>query len=769
MTSKISTPNIPLRKLMREDMRHRSWMLTLSCLGSFIASPVLFLFINTVSFGSEYASARLDTAAAIDPAMAARELSERFLTYFATDHLILQTIVLFIGALILAIRGFQYLYSRRMIDLYHSTPATRERIFLSIWLDGFLIWFLPFLLGHLSVYILALYQIRMPAFWGGLTVLMLKELGLFVLCFLILYNACLVPVMISGNAKNAFVNMLIYGLTVLLSYGTYFGYMARYLDTFYSRDDSFLTSPFIALSPLASPFFLCGYFSNRVLNDPSATDFMIETPRWIVLLAVSVLLMLVNLFVAMALHKRRPSELAERGVENPWFRIPLNAIASVLAGLLLSLFFSVIEWEKNLGWTLFGAVFGCVLTFACMNILHHASFKALFRHKLQLALTLAFTLGVTLVFFYDAFGYDRYLPREKDITGITLYSSSFCGSGFGIVKDEDGLYTRSYTAFDAPDNITFTDKEQNYRLLKTLVDRCNNRPELISKDSRALSVSVRVNTTHGSYARTYFVYYKTVSDLEALKPFLESAEFREFNHPAASGIMDPPVQIDVNSLDKKAFSVTEPQRIEQLYQAYAQDFTEHFDIACALKNSDRTLQMEYRYLSSSTKSASTRYHRFDMNVPAWYKRTTALLREWFPDAVWSKEDLDLTTLSINIDSAAAGDTLASLQAYLGLPKDSKQSAQDQSVASSESSERAGNKYSWSRVITDPVELKALQPYLYLGSYSSNTFVAVGNLTILRDNDPNHLISLQCYMKRGEIPPGFAESLHFREKSTSEAR
>lgn len=754
---------------MREDMRHRSWMLTLSCLGSFIASPVLFLLTYTISSGREYASVRLDIAAALDPAMVAQELSEYFLYYFATEHLIFQMIVLFIGALILAVRGFQYLYSRRMIDLYHSTPATRERIFLSIWLDGFLIWFLPFLLGHLSVYILALYQIRMPAFWGGLTVLMLKELGILTLCFLILYNACLVPVMISGNAKNAFVNMLIYGLTVLLVYATYFGYMARYLDTFYLRDDSFLTSPFIAFSPLASPIFLCGYFSNRVLNDPSATDFMIDTPHWIVLLVVSVVLMLANLFIAMALHKRRPSELAERGVENPWFRIPLNAIASVLAGLSLSLFFSVIELDKNLGWTLFGAVFGCVLTFACMNILHHASFKALFRHKLQLALTLAFTLGVMFAFFYDAFGYDRYLPKEKDITGITLYSTSFCGSGFGIVKDENGLYTRSYTIFDAPGNITFTDKEQNYRLLKTLVDQCNNRPELISKDSRALSVSVRVHTTHGSYARTYLVYYKTLSDLEALKPFVESAEFREFHHPAASGILDPPVQINVDSLDNRTFSVKEPQRIAQLYQAYAQDFTEHFDIACALKNSDRTLQLEYNYPDSSTGSTSLRNRRFNMNVPAWYGRTTALLREWFPEAVWTKEDLDLTTLSIDIGSLAAGDTLASLQAYLGLPEDAKQSAQDQSAISSESSERSERKYSWSRVITDPVELKALQPYLYLGSYSSNTFVSVGNLTILRDDDPKHIISLQCYMKRGEIPPGFAESLHYREKSTSATR
>lgn len=754
MTLKISTHNIPIGRLMREDMRHRSWMITLSCLASFIVSPVCFLFLLSNASNSDYVAARLQAIEEYGPEMFAQLVSGRLCNYFSTDYLLLQMVVLFAGALIVAICGFQYLYSRRMIDLYHSTPATRQRLFVSVWLNGFLIWFLPFLLGHLAVYILALYQIRLPAFWGGVTVLMLKELGLFVLCFLIVYNACLVPVMISGNAKNAFVNILIYGLAVLAVYGICISYMARYLDTFYSPDASFLTSPFSALSPLASPAVLGFYFAERAQG---TEELSINGSRWAVLLFVSAALMLVNLAAAMALYKKRSSELAEHGVESPWFRIPLGMTASVLAGLLLSLFFSVITWEENLGWTLFGAVFGCTFAFACMNILHHASFKALFKHKRQFLLTLAFTLAFVLAFFYDAFGYDRYLPRKKDITGIMLYSAPFKGDGFGIAKNEDGYYRYLSDGLNTPGNIVFTDQENNYRLLQALVNRSGDASEDMGKDYRYLDV--QIDTTHGSYRRHYR-YCTTGSDLDVLKPFLEDSGFREFNYPAASGVLEAPAHINVDSLDNQVFSITEPQNIERLYQAYAQDFVEHFDADSVFQSSNCTVALEYNYPSSFNESY-TRYHRLNMNVPAWYARTFALLEEWFPDAIWTVEDLDLTSVSITIDSSGDG-TLDALQAYLGIADPATETSAETAAESS-----ANTKYCWQRIITDPAELNALKPYLYIGRYSDRAFAAIGSAEAVCGNDPSRSLTIKsCYLKLGEIPPGFVESLRWEAKTSA---
>lgn len=755
--------NIPIRKLMREDLRRRTWMIALSCLGSFTMSPVAFLFMYSASGSasvSPLSQARLNAAAEQGADMLAGEMASRFLSYFSTIHLALQMFILAVGALIVAGCGFQYLYSRRMVDLYHSTPATRERLFLALWLNGFLIWFVPFALGQISVCILALYYIGRPAFWGGVTLLLCKEFGLFVLCFLILYNASLVAVVISGNAKNAFVNMFIYGFGVLAIYATVFAYLSRYLDTFYLYDNWVYAPPVIALSPFAAPIFLCISFLARIPELFPAGSAAFEASQWMNLLIPSIVMMLVNFGLAMVLYKRRPSELAERGIDNKYFRIPLNFVTSVFCGLWLSLFFSLITENGSLGWALFGAVFGCVLAFACMNILHHTTFKALFAHKLQLAVTLIFTCSILFVFHYDAFGYDTYLPKKDSITGLSFYSTAFSGEGFGIMEYADGVY-RQYRYTDMPEDMIFTDQEQNYRLLETLVDTNNFHPE---EGGHAYTIHVKVDTTHGSYRRSY-VFHTEGANMDALQPFLESDAFREYFHPAAYGMMKTPAHIDIKTIDNDTIGLTDPERVEQLYRAYAQDFTEHFtsDSAITYSNSNRMFYMNYAYPKETANADEKRqYYHLSMNVPVWYEHTSALLKEWYPQGIWSQDDMDIDSLTVSINRA--GSTLVSLQEYLGETESSETAELSESAESAAISKSKDSSGSWNRLIEDPAELAALKPYLYIGRYNGNEFILIGKVNIIlhgnSEQDSKHTLSCNCYLKRGNIPEGFAESLTF---------
>lgn len=767
MTLKLSTHssnhnnshNIPLRKLMREDLRRRSWMTALSCLGSFMASPVAFLFMYSSS-NSPYSQARLEAASAQGADMLAKELASRFLDYLASAHLIFQMSILAIAALVAAVCGFQYLYSRRMVDLYHSTPATRERLFLALWLNGFLIWFVPFLLGQLSVWALALYFIRIPACWGGVTLLLCKEVGLSVLCFLILYHASLVAVMFSGNAKNAVVNLFIYGVGVIGIYMTFFAYMSGYLDTFHLPDYWIYSTPVIALSPLAAPVFLCISFIARIPETSAGTAFeTFAASQWMSLLIPSILIMLLNLGLAMALYKRRPSELAERGVENKFFRIPLNFVTSVFCGLWISLFFGLITGNRSLGWALFGAIFGCVLAFACMNILHHTSFKALFAHKLQLAVTLVFTCLVLLVFHYDAFGYDTYLPKKDSITGLSLYSRTFTGEGFGFQEVENENFMR-YSGKTMPETAMFTDPEQIYRLLESLVDTNNYHPE---ESGRSYSLQVMVNTTHGSYRRNYIIHTEG-ANMEALQPLLESDAFQDYFHPAARGVMKTPAHIDIKTVDSQSIGLTEPMRVEQLYRAYAQDFSEHYTADIAVTSpSQRMFYLNYAYPSTGAGTEEAEYYHLSMEVPAWYERTIALLQEWYPQDIWSQEDMELASLVVSINSQSVNLQKSTLLEYLGVAE-----AADAAGGSASAEAASTEEGVWSRLVEDPAELAALKPYLYIGRYTGSEFVSIGKVSILlpeaseqsSEENPKHTISYNCYLKRGEIPKGFVESLTF---------
>lgn len=768
MTLKISTHssthdnshNIPVRKLMREDLRRRTWMIALSCLASFMASPVAFLFMNSISV-SPLSQARMNAAMEQGAEIVAGEITSRFLEYFTTVHLVSQMLILAVGALITAVCGFQYLYSRRMVDLYHSTPASRGRLFLALWLNGFLIWLVPAVLGQISVCVLALYFIGRPAFWGSVVLLLGKELGLFILCFLILYNACLVAVMISGNAKNAGVNLFIYGLGVIALYSTACAYMTSYLDTFYLPEDWIWATPVIALSPFAAPVFLCISFLSHIPGCLPTGMANFYDSQWLRLVLPSIVVMLANFWLAMTLHKRRPSELAERGVENKYFRIPLNFVTSVFCGLWLSLFFGLIPENRSLGWALFGAVFGCVLAFACMNILHHTSFKALFAHKLQLAVTLLFTCTVLFVLHYDAFGYDTYLPEKDSITGLSFYSQAFCGKGCDIQEDTDGTYINYYVD-GIPEDMIFTDREQNYRLLETLVDTNNYHPE---ENGHSYSLTVKVNTTHGSYHRRY-TFRTAGTAMEALQPFVESDTFREYFHPAACAVMKPPVHIDIHAIDGETLGVKDPERIEQLRQAYSQDFNEHFSSRSPItySSTNQMFLMDYAYPKKETdisdlirnSTANPNYYHLGMEVPVWYEHTLALLREWYPDGIWSQEDMEIASVSVSITDSTGDGTLSALQEYLGITKSNETT--DTSVTPKSAGIDKTKKSTWSRLIEDPAELAALKPYLYIGRYNSSEFIRIGKVNIILHGDSEHTLSCNCSLKRGDIPEGFAESL-----------
>ena len=52
-------------------------------------------------------------------------------------------------AIISAIQGFSYLYSKKKIDFYMGMPVRRRRRFMVIWLNGILVYLIPCVLGLL--------------------------------------------------------------------------------------------------------------------------------------------------------------------------------------------------------------------------------------------------------------------------------------------------------------------------------------------------------------------------------------------------------------------------------------------------------------------------------------------------------------------------------------------------------------------------------------------------------------------------------------------
>ena len=182
MTSKISYFKIAI-----EDFRRKLWMLALSCLGSFLALPIAFLMSNRGYLNRIYNNT-------ISGSTPQERLRNYYINFFTSDGVVLLGIVLTIGAFVAGIWSFRYLYSRKMVDLYHSVPTKRTRLFFVIYINGLIIWLVPMIIAMiLSLIIVFANMVSAGAvsLFGSVAVQALKLLGVTLISFLCLYHLIL--------------------------------------------------------------------------------------------------------------------------------------------------------------------------------------------------------------------------------------------------------------------------------------------------------------------------------------------------------------------------------------------------------------------------------------------------------------------------------------------------------------------------------------------------------------------------------------------------
>lgn len=489
-------------KLMREDLRHKIWMIALSSLGSFLALPVTWLL--AVSDGYDYLPA---------------EFPPYVVSGMFHDGLLISSgFVAIAGAVIVGLFVFRFVFHKNMIDTYHSIPVKRRTLYGVCWLNGFLIWLVPFLicllvtLGMATVYMLGTpAQKWIPAMFAetGTNFLVL------VVAFLLVYHLVLTAVMVSGNVWNTLVSMMILGFGVVSIYGLGLGFFAYYIDTFYSA--ALNPEPAFYSSPLLSAVLLI-YWKGRV-DVLGASLFVIWKP-FLINFCVMALLGVLSWW----LYMRRASELAEQGIQNKVFGAVLKFLVGLAAGMGGWMLFNLMV--SHVGWGIFGLILVGVLAFGVMDIIFNMDFKAFFAHKLQMAATIVCALVICFCFYLDAFGYDAYLPDKEDIAEIAVYDTDFTNLN----------YYSNY-ANEMLENLHFQDVDAAYAYLKRMTDREKGiEPTSVNADSGSVRYNVyssqhfatKITLKNG---RTYYRYYTvTNNDLDVVWPLFSNEEYLDWNY-----------------------------------------------------------------------------------------------------------------------------------------------------------------------------------------------------------------------------------------------
>lgn len=554
-------------RVLREDFRHKIWMLALSTLGSLLALPVTWLIYNGER--SQYLQrAPEDTVQKV-----LLELAYRNESFYGVVICCSAGAVALLGALIVGLFGFRYVFQRNMTDLYHSLPVSRKTLFAAGWLNGLLIWFVPYLVNLAVTLVLGEYRLssvkRMAELRGnrswegwpsaaGLLINALISTLTILAAFLLVYHLVLLAVMLCGNLLNTLTVTGILGAGITIAWVISILLRQTYLDTFLDPWNaefqwisyaSPLVSAVCVLYQRVQFFAYDGYYMGRV-----AISFLTAAFLWL---------------LAFAVYRRRRSELADQGLAGKTFRLILQALVSLAAtfgGWLLFWYLGSYGDIAQLVWSVFGGILFGGVVFGVLDVIFNMDLKAFFRHKGLMAGVLAAGLFTVLTLRFDWMGYDEYLPDKEEIAEIAIRNDVFSNR-------------QSYGDRRLLEEIHIRDREAAYGFLETAValQRELDAQRKESYQGWRESVETKVTLRNGrSYYRRYLI---EDSDSSSVYELVMKPEYLENCYRVSDGTRESFNEIELRrgSVAYYASKLTgeDRQRIEQLCDAYNRDLEEN--------------------------------------------------------------------------------------------------------------------------------------------------------------------------------------------------
>ena len=378
-------------KLLKEDFKIRLWTFVVSCLTFFFT-----LIVATAMMISNYSDDfnYMMESSVSEPDM--MRLVGVYKDYIGVNNLFL-AFIFTVLAILVAISGFSYLYSKKKVDLYHSLPVKRETLFFIKTINSILIVLVPFTVSA----VISLLIISANVADVGLALAVFTAIAQWSILFIFNYLVVILAVMFTGN-------MLIGTLACFFFY-FYFpffsflimGYQKEFFETYYS-------SGFILEKIWAnmSSIFIMFNISN------------IGVAQSVIIAAVG---SVVLFFADLLLYKKRSSESAGKSQAFNITKLPIKFMTVIFLSMLMYLV-SYQIMNDSIYWGIFGAVVSALITHCTMEIIYNQDFKKIFARKIEMLICLVISLVFIAIFQWDILGYDRYLPKADDVESVAVIS-----------------------------------------------------------------------------------------------------------------------------------------------------------------------------------------------------------------------------------------------------------------------------------------------------------------------------------------------------------
>lgn len=392
------TSSISFRKLLREDIKKRIWLLG--------GSVGIFLIVLP-----------LITAMRIDNA----------LYWSATDHDFMRRwfmevelgnrwtgILIVLGATLGGITSSLYLHSRRQMDFYHSLPVKKEQWFVVSYVSSFLQIMVPCILGYVIRYV----QGSVKGVTSEQSFEMLGVvIGISLLSYHIVYVLTVIGMLITGKLLMgvlmiAFLQVCYPFISALKSM-----LMGTVFETYFPVDgvggyDSFyycLRRHMIEESP--------AFLHLNMIENYLKKESIHQAVFFLILIGI------VLLAVAIVLYRRRPTEAAGRAIAFPILEPVIKVIFAISTGLFFVVtILSQYDVANNVSPALacFVGVVAAIAACCAVEFLYSTDFKMLWKKKQSLGIAAFGTLAICIALQFDIFGYDTYLPKQEELVAMSV-------------------------------------------------------------------------------------------------------------------------------------------------------------------------------------------------------------------------------------------------------------------------------------------------------------------------------------------------------------
>ena len=396
-------------KLLGFQLKQRIWLYVISLLVLLFAMPVSLL-MTIDSFE-------------LNGFMIRSELIENLIDYVDYGYGMHGALTLMLG-FVAAFFCFGFVYSKSMLDLYHSLPVRREKLYAMKYIAGLVPGILvQILTGLLSFAILIAKGYLTPDMTRAMLFVFVQN----ILAYLMAFNVVIIAIMLTGRLIVGILG----GMTLLafVPFTTVLvqGYCSACYQTYW---DLTYTSRiwYMLLNPLSA-----------VMMDKGDDRVVL---RCVLIAIEAVVFCLIGLY----LYIKRPSEAANKSlchnVSKHIIRVPLVILAALAGGVYVSFMFNSLPavWY----WTAF-LVAGIVAHIA-LELIFEQEAKGIYRHPVQLVASLLIACAISLTFQYDLTGYDRYLPDEADLQEVSVRLSSIESEISHFKQGEKGWEYTDYTS-----------------------------------------------------------------------------------------------------------------------------------------------------------------------------------------------------------------------------------------------------------------------------------------------------------------------------------